>query len=833
MAPPVVNGISPNEGFPGTRVVIRGENFGKKSTDLVGLTICGVNCLLSAEWVSENKIITLSGPIVGKGDVIVTTRMGGVGTSDVQFNGLQLTTVGPMKEVSVWVEETPIYTWERPNSCGTQDPLGLLVEESEPTISKKDFELHFPGKCGDFTSKDFSPAWFLLENYQLTSFEDLKAGLQFLQRRVKDQKNERLSFLKNNVSPIVNQIDTLIQLKQAYESDKFTDPTVKLKKAIQDSETKTKDLFKNVLDGWSKAEESRNALNILSRFKFLFYLPAAIEKNMKKGHYEIIINDYIRVKNLFGKTQIPIFKSALKEIESCIEKLQNKLYLDLQNYPINLAKQKQIIRYLVLLDSPQDAAWIAIKSRYVYINNEITTLFDQYYNISYEDNIATMSFVGDVCGHILDTFADLWNMGQSYFSGELNVKHKEEQVGEFKQMVKGIIENFCKSVEKILLNQENGISNIKTPEGNIVTYVPEILQNIRSVYLLFVRLSLPQECLDLLLNLLTNLKIHCIRVLFKFSIEKIMDINEDWSIKFSETYYGITNFPLQFCKVVQEISETIRMSIFSDQSENSVLQNQTAINSFNEEFETMLRTSETVLTGFLEDNEDTNDVSVNLPPLEKRCLLTLSNCLYLKNIVLNTLQNDVNYGFPTPTEAISNAKYGLLELEQLILNKYLELKSVPIINIIQESLYFETLNWDTTMKVTDIRPYIVNCINSFIQIHAEVTTISNDLLQTVLPQVAEFVSRELCKIIASIEKFNNFGALQTYTDICLLRKFLSGFPASKAEFYLEEALDNIISHLNEPITIDIENILKRCQGRMRLQFSCISCNISQQKDVYS
>ncbi|CAH0546276.1 unnamed protein product [Brassicogethes aeneus] len=826
MAPaPVVNGISPNEGFPGTRVIIRGENFGKKPTDLFGLTICGVNCLLSAEWVSENKIITLSGAINGKGDVIVTTRLGGQGTSDVQFNGLQLTTVGPMKESAIWVEETPIYTWERPSNCGgTQDPLGLLVEDNDPTISKREFEEYFPGKCGEFSSENFSPSWFLLENYQLTSFEDLKAGLQFLQRRVKDQKNERLSFLKNNVSPIIDQIDTLVNLQQAYEHDKFIEPILNLEKAIKDSEDKTVELFNNVLIGWGKAEESRNALNTLSRFKFLFYLPAQIEKNIKKGQYEIIINDYIRVKNLFGKTNISIFKMALKEIENCIKKLQNKLYLDLQNYPIHLGKQKQIIRYLVLLDSPQDSAWIAIKSRFVYVNNEITTLFDQYYNLSYEDNIATLSFIEDVCAHLLGTFPDLWNMGQSYFNGELNVKHKEEQVSEFKQMIRSIIENFCNSVSTILINQEHGISNIKSPDGNIVTYVPDILQNIRSIYMLFIRLNLPKECIDLLLNLLTNLKIHCIKVLFKYTVEHIKEIPETWDIKFSETYSGITDFPLQFCKLVQEISETIRISIFSEQGENSVIQNQTAIDSFNEEFETMLRTSETVLTEFLVDEDEENQEHPHKPSIQKRCLLTLSNCMYIKNNVLTTLEKDLNYGFPVPQEAISNSRFGLLELEQGIINKYIELKSAPIITIIEESLYFETLNWDTTIKVTDIRPYIVNCINNFVQIHAEVNTVSKDLLKTVLPKIAEVVSMELCKIISSIEKLNNFGALQTYTDICFLRKFLSGFPHSKAEFHLEEALDNIISHLNEPITIDIENILKKCQNRMRLQFTCISNN---------
>lgn len=34
--PPIVTGLSPNEGPPGTRIKIRGENFGSKPTDLIG-----------------------------------------------------------------------------------------------------------------------------------------------------------------------------------------------------------------------------------------------------------------------------------------------------------------------------------------------------------------------------------------------------------------------------------------------------------------------------------------------------------------------------------------------------------------------------------------------------------------------------------------------------------------------------------------------------------------------------------------------------------------------------------------------------------------------------
>ncbi len=87
MAAPLVTGISPKEGPPGTKVTIRGERLGKSQSDVIGLEICGVNCLLTSEWVSPNKILARTLLCKTKGDIVIMTRSGGSGSSTVQFRG--------------------------------------------------------------------------------------------------------------------------------------------------------------------------------------------------------------------------------------------------------------------------------------------------------------------------------------------------------------------------------------------------------------------------------------------------------------------------------------------------------------------------------------------------------------------------------------------------------------------------------------------------------------------------------------------------------------------------------------------------------------------------
>lgn len=147
-------------------------------------------------------------------------------------------TIGPMKESAVWVEENLL--WSRrsmsPSSYQQEDPLGLSVEENDKKFPEEELHEYFPDGSGDLTSENFTPGWFLLENHHATTFNDLKAGLAFLRRKVDGQKEGQLSFLKKNVGPVMDQVDTLLVLKDKIEQDiqEFgIDPTTKLEKAIR------------------------------------------------------------------------------------------------------------------------------------------------------------------------------------------------------------------------------------------------------------------------------------------------------------------------------------------------------------------------------------------------------------------------------------------------------------------------------------------------------------------------------------------------------------------------------------------------------------------------
>ncbi|KAG2458067.1 EXOC2 protein, partial [Polypterus senegalus] len=115
--PPLVTGISPNEGVPWTKVTIRGENLGTGPTDLIDLD------QPSAVWVEEMDCSTI--------------RM------------------NRKKGIS-------------PLSISPSDPLGIKPEKGK--VTQKELESLFPNMSGDFTNESFSATWYLIENHSAARY---------------------------------------------------------------------------------------------------------------------------------------------------------------------------------------------------------------------------------------------------------------------------------------------------------------------------------------------------------------------------------------------------------------------------------------------------------------------------------------------------------------------------------------------------------------------------------------------------------------------------------------------------------------------------------------
>lgn len=832
---------------------------------------------------------------------MVTTRSGGKGTSTVEFRGYH-EMIGPMKESAVWVEEAPLRKmwWGRrgltPTTYQHDDPLGISIEGVEQKFPEDGLHKLFPGGSGDLSSENFAAGWFLLERHHATPFDDLRAGLAFLRRKVDGQKEGQLSFIKSNVGSVMEQLDTLAQLKERFEEDvekQGQDPTIRLEGAIKESMSEANKLFEEVLSRRERADATRSALAVLQRFRFLFGLPGAIEKNIKKGDYDAVINDYARVMNLFGNTDVPVFKKVLAEVESRIVQLRDLLHRRLEEAPTSLEAQKKLIRNLVNLEVGGDPAWDAISchSRHLtatmmqckdsHIAQEQSALEDGGKTPKSSKNKSTsvpnqntdwqacvparVLLTEELADAISERFPDFWKLGQAYFTGELQVTVAPSRPQDFKKLVLAAISLFSGLLRAALMphtlvrtpaaeRASYGVWHSKGMEG-LGPWLPHCLRALRQAYSSLIRLDLPSEALDIVASLIFDLRLHCMSTLLKQAGESVRQLHtqETWNIQFDGEHGGITHLPAECERVIAEALQLAKDSVLlSEHRETPLLESEVVQRDLNNLIQNMLLGFVEVLDKLALGSDamagDSPGVSQMIgspaiyrvhgsdsvidkgrgkdkesgPAWEVRLLSVLSNIEYTRSVLLPRIADlFARYQLPAQVGPLASVNKALTELDQRVLDAYLEQRSDPLVGTIEPSMYIGNFNWDAALKPADVRPYVKELLTNLISVHAEVHSISPGLVWRVLPQLVETVAEELARLMVCLDKkFNVHGTEQACADIAAIREAVKVYSTPTAEAFFDEALEAVPRLSDAQGKRNVESVLNNFRSRMKLQLMC-------------
>jgi len=509
--PPLVTGVSPKDGLPGTRVTIRGENLGIDARDLIGLTICGADCILSAEWKTPNKIIARTGPAMGEGEIIPTTRSGGVGSCTILFKCYYLH-IGPLSESAVWIDESqsvrPNLDHGRPAAVVAKvddNPLGISSENDQPLKEEQLLEM-FPEVSGNMSLENFSPLWYLLEHHQNVSFEDMKKGLAHMKRKADHRQEGPITIVRSNLTAILDCLDSLSGMYKKYQEDDIRGNCMNSYAVLlMQAKSCADGLFQEVLGRKDKADSTRNALSVIQKFRFLFHLPLNMERNIQKGDYNMVINDFEKAKSLFADTDKQVFRKVYKEVERRIASFRDMLHKRLKDPNNTLEEQKKLIRYLVSLEYPGDPAWECLDNQQKWLIELLDDCKDDRIEeeknshhgenlsgsqnsqnslqwkiakasksptktgMSRESSFSSLSseqqawkfrmpqkvvFIEDLTELMLENFPDFWKLGQSYFTREKNLKGDKidtSKHGKMKQMMTEVISLFANFVRAAFL----------------------------------------------------------------------------------------------------------------------------------------------------------------------------------------------------------------------------------------------------------------------------------------------------------------------------------------------------------------------------------------------
>ncbi|NWX02288.1 EXOC2 protein, partial [Caloenas nicobarica] len=913
--PPLVTGISPNEGISWTKVTIRGENLGTGPTDLIGLTICGHNCLLTAEWMSASKIVCRVGQAKNdKGDIIVTTKSGGKGTSTVSFKLLKPEKIGILDQSAVWVDEMNYYDMRTdrnkgipPLSLRPANPLGIEIDKGR--FPQKDLEALFPGMSADFTSENFSAAWYLIENHSTTSFDQLKTAVVNLKKQANKKNEGSLAYVKGGLSTFFEAQDALSAIHQKLEADGTEkvegSMTQKLENVLNRASNTADTLFQEVLGRKDKADSTRNALNVLQRFKFLFNLPLNIERNTQKGDYDVVINDYEKAKSLFGKTEVQVFKKYYAEVETRIEALRELLLDKLLETPSTLHDQKRYIRYLSDLHAPGDPAWQCIGAQHQWILQLMHNCKESYVKeqkgkdiffpmvdldsdvrpspIGHLSQTASLKrgssfqsgrddawrykapqqvvFVEKLTKLVVSQLPNFWKLWISYVNGSLfsetaeksgqmerSKKNARQRQNDFKKMIQEVMHSLVKLIRGALLpfslregesRQYGGWEMKSELSGQWLTHV---IQTVRLSSESLIALEIPNDMLQIIQDLILDLRVRCIIVTLQHTAEDIKRLaeKEDWVVDNE----GLTSLPSQFEQCIIHSLQSLRTALDCKPGEASVFQQQKTQ-------EDVCQISIGIMQVFIDCLEqlstkpdgdiDTAHLSVDVssPDLfgsihedsslssEQRLLIALSNCRYLeRHTFLNIAEHFEKHGFQGVEKITQVSMESLKELDQRLFEMYIEFKADPIVGSLEPGIYAGYFDWKDCLVPAGVRNYLKEALVNIIAVHAEVFTISKDLVPRVMSRVVEAVSEELSRLMQCVSSFSKNGALQARLEICALRDTVAIYltPESNSSFKQAlEALPQLSSGTDKKL---LEELLNKFKSSMHLQLTCFQASSS-------
>uniref|UniRef100_A0A8D0CZ77 Exocyst complex component 2 n=1 Tax=Sander lucioperca TaxID=283035 RepID=A0A8D0CZ77_SANLU len=878
--PPLVTGISPKEGAAWTKVTIRGENLGTGPADLIGLSICGHNCLLTAEWMSASKIVCRVGPAKDdKGEIIVTTKSGGLGTSTVSFKLLRPERIGILDQSAVWVDEMNYYDMRTdrnkgisPLSLRPSNPLGIDVDKGK--IPQKDMELTFPGMSGDFTSENFSATWYLIENHTGSSFEQLKIGANNLKKQATKKNEGSLAYVKGGLSTFFEAQDALAAIHQRLESDGTErvegSMTQRLENILNRASNTADTLFQEVLGRKDKADSTRNALNVLQRFKFLFNLPLNIERNIQKGDYDVVINDYEKAKSLFGNTEVPVFKKVYAEVETRISALRSLLLEKLLQTPSTLHDQKRYIRYLSDLHAPGDPAWQCIYAQHKWILQLMQSCRDEFISVgvgaldpegdtrpsalgrlSHSASLKRggslrtprpstwrfetpqqVQFVEKLSDVVIGQLPNFWKLWISYVNGSLfsetgeksgqvekSKKNARQRQNDFKKMIEEMTNRLVKLVRGALLPTT-------LPHGELSFYggwenkteltgawLTQIIHTVRACHEALSALEIPNDLLQVIQDLLLELRVHCLMVTLLHTTEDVKRLaeKEDWvvdnegitslvrmcSLKLMQTLIYLSKYLDDFFISLIIVCLTLKMSY----NLSSVCSN--------------------ISVDLCSPDRFTGVHEGFSPTSEQRLLIILSNCQYLERRTFLNLANHFEKHGLTGTEKITRVSVDAVrELDRKLFEAYIERRADPIAGSLEPGICAGYFDWRDCQTPTGVRNYLKEALVSIITVHAEVFTVSKDLVPRVLSRIVESVADEMCRLMQCVSSFSKNGALQARLELCALRDAIAAYLNSESNASFKLALDALPQLHSGADKKLLEELLNKFKSSMQLQLTC-------------
>ncbi|RXM95760.1 Exocyst complex component 2 [Acipenser ruthenus] len=387
-----------------------------------------------------------------------------------------------------------------------------------------------------------------------------------------------------------------------------------------------------------------------------------------------------------------------------------------------------------------------------------------------------VTFVENLTEVVISQLPNFWKLWISYVNGSLfsetgeksgqvekSKKNARQRQNDFRKMIQEVMLSLMKlirgallpfSLSEVELKQYGGWEMKSELSGQWLT---QVIHTVRVSYEALAALEIPNDLLQVMQDLILDLRVRCLMVTLQQTSEDVKRLAEkaDWVVDNE----GITTLIFQQERTQDQVCELCVgiMKVFINCLE-----------------QLSTKTDGDVDTSHLSSDIASSDLFSNIhedfcPTPEQRLLIILSNCQYLeKHTFINLAEHFEKHSFHGTEKITRVSVESVRDLDQRQFETYIELKADPIVGSLEPGIYAGYFDWKDCLPPTGVRNYLKEALVNIISVHAEVFTVSKELVPRVLSRIVEAVAEEMSRLMQCVSSFSKNGALQLKLDFLWL-----------------------------------------------------------------
>lgn len=580
-------------------------------------------------------------------------------------------------------------------------------------------------------------------------------------------------------------------------------------------------------------------------------------------------------------------------METRIEALRKLLLDKLLETPSTLHDQKRYIRYLSDLHAPGDPAWQCIVAQHKWIlqlmqnckedfikeqrvggvgletdrssalnrislsapvkrGGSFQTPKDESWHYKSPQQVRFVEKLSDV---VISQLPNFWKLWISYVNGSLFSetgeksgqveklkKNARQRQNDFKGMIEEVTRRLVQLVRGALLPssltelqlRQYGGWDTKTPLSG--AWLTQVIHTVRLSHEALSALEIPNDLLQVIQDLLQDLRVHCLLTTLQHTEEDVKRLaeKEDWVVDNE----GLTSLPAQFEQCMVQMLQSLKEPMECKPGEINIFNLDVVQDKACEQCVSIMK----VFIKCLEQLSTKTDGDINTSHLavdlaspdlfrsiqedfsskpEQRLLIILSNCQYLdRHTFLNLAEHLEKNSFTTAEKIIRVSIEALRQLDEYLFETYIEKKSDPIVGSLEPGIYAGYFDWKDCLPPTGVRSYLKEALVSIISVHAEVFTVSKELVPRVLSKIIEAVAEEMSRLMQCVSSFSKNGALQARLEISALLDAIEPFLTSESRTSFKQALEALPQLQSGADKKLLEELLNKFKSSMKLQLNC-------------